>query len=420
METVDPLLSLSSNKLAERAAACRDLSKVGTLDVVPRLASLAERDPSPAVRLTSSSAAADILSRHRVDPRASAHSLDQRREILALIQGIDPGVNAGLFSIFGALCLPESFHQISVGLRDPRGAVRVGAAVGLMRLCMSAETCGDGDLEARVVALLKDKRLKPDAVAEVGRVCAAVGYRSAAPGLADLALTGVFGEAVSGSLDVLAAAAAPLSGAWVSDGRDAGEVSAEPALPATLWVFAGSVAVEATDQGWVKHEIAAGASRRMYIRRVGQPDAEPAIQANGRTFYAARDSELLDAIDLAARWESIDGLHLPTADGAPEADRVASGSLVAGLVESGPALRAAGLLLARAGDRDAAFTALEAATLAKRAPADTWFLLGELALALGRMEEATRAWEAYLKKEKRKRVPLVERASARLGLAASS
>ena len=52
METVDPLTSLSSNKLAERAAAGRDLSKVGTLDVLPRLVDLAQRDPSPAVRLT--------------------------------------------------------------------------------------------------------------------------------------------------------------------------------------------------------------------------------------------------------------------------------------------------------------------------------------------------------------------------------
>ena len=419
METVDPLISLSSNKLAERAAACRDLSKIGTLDVLPRLAGLAERDPSPAVRLSSSSAAADILSRHRVGPRSAELPESKRREILALIRGLDPGVNAGLFSIFGALGLPESLAQISVGLRDPRGAVRVGAAVGLMRLCMSAETCGDAELEARVVALIKDKRLKPDAVAEVGRVCAAVGYRSAASGLGDLVLTGVFAEAVSSSLDVLAAAAAPLTGAWSTDGRDAGEVGDGPAALERLWVFVGDRAVEAGDSGWTLHRIPPGASRRMFIRRVGQPEAEPAIQANGLTFYPAKEGELLDAIERATRPDALDGLALPTTDTATEADRMASAALVSGLVEGGPALRAAGLLLARAGDRDAAYAAFEAATNAKRATTDTWFFLGELALALGREADARLAWEAFLKKEKRKRAPLVERASARLGLAAT-
>lgn len=420
METQDPLLSLSSPKLAERAAAGRDLSKVGTLSIVPRLVVLAERDPSPAVRLTCSGAAADILSRHRVGPRAAELSESGRREVLALIKGIDPGVNAGLFSIFGALGLPECFQQIAVGLRDPRGAVRVGAAVGLMRLCASAATVGDAELEARVVALLKDRRLKPDAVAEVGRVCAAVGYRSARGPLAELSLSGVFAEAVSSSLDVLAAAGAPLCGAWRSDGKDAGEVGLEPSLPPQTWAFAPGAAVEATADGWVLHSFEPDQARRMFIRRVGEPDSGPAIQCLGRTFYPAAEADVIDAIDGATRADALDGMDLPTLESATEADRLARLALADVLGEGGAALRAAGLLLARAGERDAAYTAMEAATQAKKASADTWFLLGEIALALGRMDEARQAWETFLKKEKRKRAPFVERAQGRLGLAAGA
>lgn len=418
METQDPLASLSSPKLSERAAAGRDLSKMGAPDVIPRLVHMAQHDPSPAVRLTMASAAADILSRYRAGPRAAELDEAARRALQGLFRGVDPGVNAGLFSMLACLGLPGGFQQIAVGLRDPRGSVRVGAAVGLMRLCMSVATMGDADLEARVVGLLRDRRLKPDALAEVARVCAAVGYRSARPVLSELVLSGVHGEAVSTALDVLAATGAPLSGAWVSDGRDAGEVALEGALPPALWAFHESGVVEAGPEGWVLvPDASPSAVRRMFIRRVGEPEPAPALQAAGRTFYRAREPELIEAVDRAARAESLDGEALPAEDMAPPEDGIAAAALAPGLGEGGPALRARGLLLARAGHREAALASFEAASQAKKAPVDTWFFLGELALALGRPDEARACWESFLKKEKRKKAPFVERASARLSKA---
>lgn len=414
METTDPLTSLASNRISERAAAGRDLSKVGTLDLVPRLVDQAQSDPSPAVRLTLASAAADILSRHRIGLAAAQLSAAQRRELAARIRGVDPGVNAGLFSMLAALGTPESFQQIAVGLRDPRGGVRVGAAVGLMRLCMSAAAHGDAELERCVVAMLEDRRLKPDALAEVARVCGAVGYRSARRPMAELVLPGVHGDAVSTALDVLAAAGAPLSGAWLSDGRDAGEVSRAPALPPALWLVSDSGAVEAGPEGWIPQTVNPTAARRMYIRRVGEADPAPALQLGGRTFYRASEADLLDELDRATRAEQLDGDALPAEDTASPEDKLAAAALAGELVDGGPALRARGLLLARAGRREEALEALEAATQAKRAPADTWFLLGELYHALGRSAEAHVAWEAYLKREKRKRAPQLERAQARL------
>ncbi len=414
METQDPIASLSSNKLSERAAAGRDLAKVGKPDLIERLVEMAQRDASPAVRLTMASAAADILSRHRVGPRASQVSAGTRRDLLAVIRAVDPGVNAGLFSMLACLGEPECFQHIAVGLRDPRGNVRVGAAVGLMRLCMSIQTFGDAALERDVVALLRDRRLKPDALAEVARVCGAVGYRTARPALAELVLSGVHGDAVSTALDVLSAGAAPLSGAWVSDGLDAGEVNPERG-PVLLWAFSDQGVVEAGPTGWrLVEDASPGAVRRMFIRRVGEAEAGPALQTSGRTFYPANEADLLEAIDLAVQADTLSGDALPAEDMASVEDRVAAAALCPGLNEGGPALRARGLLLARAGRRTEAAEALEQSTNNKRAPADTWFLLGELLLALGRAEDARSCWETFLKKEKRKKAPHVEAANARL------
>ncbi len=415
METQDPIASLSSNKLSERAAAARDLSRVGRPELLERLVDLAQRDPSPAVRLTVASAAADILSRYRVGPRAAELDATTRRELFGLIRCVDPGVNAGFFSMLACLGMPEAFQQIAMGLRDPRGGVRVGAAVGLMRLCMSIQAMGNPDLERQVVELLRDRRLKPDALAEVARVCSAVGYRSARPILAELALSGVHGEAVSTALDVLAATAGPLQGAWASDGLDAGEVNPEGQGPRVIWAVSESGVVEATEDGW--RLIAEGAPsplRRMFIRRAGEPEPGPALQLLGRTFYRAGEADLLETVDQGCRADALRGDDLPAEDTVREEDRIAAAALVPELVEGGPALRARGILLARAGRRAEAAEALEQATQAKRAPADTWFLYGELLLALGRGDEARPLWETFLKKEKRKRAPHVEAAAARL------
>ena len=171
------LPSLDAEDVPTRIAAVRELGLHGKPDIISRLVELARTDASPAIRLATAAAAADILSRYRVGKRAKELNLEERRKLLALFNGIDPGVNSGLFSMLASLGLPEAVGRISIGLRDPRGGVRVGAAVGLLRLVCSVQAHGDKELERRIVALLQDKRLKPDALAEVAEVlCAAVGY----------------------------------------------------------------------------------------------------------------------------------------------------------------------------------------------------------------------------------------------------
>ena len=66
METTDPVAALKSKSISDRAAGCRDLSLVGTVEHLDALADLAGSDRSPGVRLSAAAAAADILSRCRI------------------------------------------------------------------------------------------------------------------------------------------------------------------------------------------------------------------------------------------------------------------------------------------------------------------------------------------------------------------
>lgn len=413
METQDPIQSLSSSSLPERAAAGRDLSLVGTPDAIPRLIELAVTDRSPAVRLTTAMAAADILSRYRVGPRRAALDLGTRRGFYALFRGLDPGINSGLFSVLACLEIPEALASLSTGLRDPRETVRVGAAVGLLRLCMSASVAGDEALESFVVGLLSDRRLKPDALIEVARICAAAGYGAARRPLESLGLSGVQGDVVAAALVVLTDQRRPLQGAWRSDGRDAGEVNPEPQQESVLMAFGAGAALEAGERAWQERPAAlATSARRLYIRRVGEPDPGHAFQSDGRTFYPAREAELLDVVE---RITAPEDLTWGGTEPRSAADAAAAEALSLSLGDNGPAARARALLLARAGQPAAALTALEEAVDQKRAPPDTWFFLGEALHAAGRSADARAAWEGYQKREKRKRAPYLDLVAARLG-----
>ena len=154
-ETKDPVSSLEARSVHERAAACRDLSRFGVPEQLGLLLHHAQHDPSPAVRLGSAAAASDILSRYRLPPASDTLTPEDRRALLALFQGFDPAVNSGLFPILATLNLPDMLRRIIAGLRDPRGDVRLGGAVGLLRMVSSAAVAGDEILE-----MLEDPRVR--------------------------------------------------------------------------------------------------------------------------------------------------------------------------------------------------------------------------------------------------------------------
>ena len=395
------LPSLDAEDVPTRVAAVRELGLHGKPDVIPRLVDLARTDSSPAIRLATAAAAADILSRYRVGKRAKELNLEERRKLLALFNGIDPGVNSGLFSMLASLGLPEAVGRISIGLRDPRGGVRVGAAVGLLRLACSVQAHGDKELERRIVALLQDKRLKPDALAEVAEVCAAVGYVSAIPILDELATSGGRSDVVGTSLERLQSFEAnPPAGGYSSDGRDAGEVDDNPALGTAKLVLGPSLSLllENGKRTW-GDALKGSALRRLYIRPPGAGEPVDAVQWKGRTYYRVAQPELeelaleaidVEAIDLAKAKKGgvqLNGRKLKELFQEQVRADTARGHFVKALIDL------------CVGDYEAAREELVAGGAMKKIPTDLHYFLGELAPT---KKAAKENLEAYLSKTKGK------------------
>lgn len=416
-ETDDPVAALSDKSIHVRCAAARDFSRFGTTEHLAVLVTASHSDTAPSVRLGCAAAASDILSRCRLPPASEALSMEERRALLGLFRGFDPAVNSGLFPILACLGLPELLSRISAGLRDPRGDVRLGGAVGLLRFVSSAAVAGDDLIEARVVMLLSDRRLKPDALAAVAQVCAAVNYTTALSLLHALELPGTHGEAVAAALETFEKHTTSLSGVWYSDGRDAGEVNPISPQGERLSIVDEDGAVVLGPDGtwsWVE-AFGEGAIRRMYIRKVGEPTPGPAFQREQRTWYMAGSERLKSLLEAQAAAHTPDWAAARRGEGEAILKTVAA-KIRPLLSEAASLWRDLALLLAAGGDYDGAVTALNASLEGKRTPPDTWFHLGEARAAAGDDAGAAEAWQTCLDKARSKKADYVKLSRQRLGL----
>lgn len=413
LETEDPLKALSSRSIHDRCAAARDLSKIGTPEHIPPLVVKAGGDKSPAVRLVTAGAIADILSRFRRGPRRAELDDDARDALLRSFSVVDPGRNAGLFPMLACLDTPAVFARIATGLRDPRAGVRVGAAVGLLRMCTSHVHLGDAELEARVVALFSDTRLRPDALAEVARVCAACGYTTAVPVLERMDIGGAHGEYADEVVQILSQAGDPVTGLWVSDGRDAGEIDPEPAAgAATLVISDGAATVYRPGSGFAAPvALDQDGMRRMHFRRVGAAEPGPGMQALGRTWHPADEEAVGVLVATAVDAQAMDWAAPAVAPGAG----AVADALLPHLGDTAAEDRGAALLLQAAGRTAAALARLEQACGKKRCPPDTWFFLAEARSAAGDAAGAAVAWAATIKKTRKKSLWHVAVARERIG-----
>ncbi len=396
LETEDPIAALDHKSIAVRAAACRDLTKMGTVEHLARLAQSAGADKSPAVRLGTVAAASDILSRRRLDGPDDALSEADRSEILELFKRVDPSANPGVFSVFATLELPAGLSRVGIGLRDPRQEVRKGAGVGLLRLCISGARHGDKELESVVVGMLTDRRMRPDAIAEVARVCRAAGYLTALPVLERLDPGGVHQEVVDAAIDQLEQAQKRPVGVWLSDGRDAGEMRVEPARPAAVLIVTPDHAhLCAVGGEWSAVDLSDGALRRMFYRRAGSAGAAPAVQGLGATFHLADEAGLVAFVDAL--------LPAAAADWPKGVGRSAGArALAAAIAGDTPAVRRArALVLADAGDFAGAAAELDEALAGKKPPKDLRYLLGLARGAAGDAAGAKAAWSECVAKARR-------------------
>jgi predicted Zn-dependent protease len=85
------------------------------------------------------------------------------------------------------------------------------------------------------------------------------------------------------------------------------------------------------------------------------------------------------------------------------------------LSDNGLGRRTHALLELRAGQAEAALRSLKEAVELKKTPADAWYFLGELLFAGGDPTGAAEAWEATIRRARRKRDWFALRARAALG-----
>jgi hypothetical protein len=401
-ETADPLAALSAKDLATRAAGARDLAAKGTPEHLPTLLQRAVSDPSPGVRLGAAAAAADILSRWRLAPRAAEIPDDTRAALWASIKTTDPSVNPGIFQVCGTLNVPDATSRILGALRDPRGDVRLGACVGLWRLCASAAVNGDTDLEARVVALFDDPRVRPDTQGEIARVCSIVGYTSALDGTRRLAENGLrLIATVAAEAQQRLEWPAAYTGVWSDLGIDAGAID-EDAVPGAMVAITTAQAdprqgvIRATSEG-VKKLPLPTPPRRLWMKRPGAVEATWAIQIGTVTYWAADPDEIVTFGD-----------HLLAAEAFELFAKVEPF-----LPVSAATSRLRGAAKLRAGDAEGSLEYFVAALEMKKVPADTWWYYADALHRLGRNDEARPHLEKFLSKAG-KRAPHVAEAKKRL------
>ena len=241
-----------------------------------------------------------------------------------------------------------------------------------------------------------------------------MGFRSARAAIHSLDLSGLHGEMVAAAVDAMDGHAVPLSGVFVSDGLDCGEVNpGGKQAAAVLTIDQGRQWSRGRD-GWNVNRLDEREVRRMFVRRVGDAEAAPAFQHGGVTWYALAGEAVVDVFDQVvdvARFEPSKAPSKRRAEGTRDLEGVLRPLLPAG----SPALRLRALLHAEAGELEVARDLLnEALELKRKVPPDTQVLLAMVLEAMGDTEGALAGYAAALAKAKSKKSWYAVRARSRL------
>ena len=406
METDDPRVALGATSVATRCAAARDLAAIGDWSDLDALVARGWTDKSMAVRLYAAAAAADIAQRSRPELTTA-----QAQALVQYAFGGDPGHNPSMLMLVAPVETTEVLTRLGRILRDPRSDVRLGVLTALRRMVLSARS--DRDAVARAIApWFDDAKVPSDAHVELARIVGEAGLASlralvqALRGAGDAAT-----EVADQALDRLDARASREAwiGAWWSDGRDVFENRApDPALAVAVCDGHAWYGTEGTRDVTPGDVPMLGTDRvtRIVARPLGAPEALPAVQVDGRVWWAVSE-------DAFAGW--LDAWH-ETLRTLPEAGRaviVARGEALGGA--GAERVRAAGAWIA--GDLDAALEAAEAQLARKRARGDAWFWRARVRLERADLAGAREDLEAFADKVKSDNPlgPIAARLAAGLG-----
>ena len=135
--------------------ATQIFERLGELEDIPYLLSVAQDDSSIAIRNNSADAVSDILSRHRIGQARTALSEEERMVLLKQIRKISASKTIVVYLMIGSLGIPRSLSAICAGLHNPHAEVQIGALLGLRSYCLSADQNGNPETEAKVLSLYK-------------------------------------------------------------------------------------------------------------------------------------------------------------------------------------------------------------------------------------------------------------------------
>jgi len=397
METEDPRVALQDKSVAVRAAAARDLSKVGTPDDLAALVAIAIDEKSSALRLYAAAAAADILHRHRAATGKAKLTKAQIAQVHQWVKGYDPGKNPGLLMMLSAIPDEESRTRLVRMLKDPRNGVRGGALVAIRRMAVVASAQTDEDLPKALGPVLADPRTPPDVAVDLVRLVGEVGWSSLRDAVKLAAgRDRLMGEVGTEALRRLDSRLDPAGwdGVWIGDGLDVYEVGDRNEEGPWRLLSGGTIceggapvpfAIDARGRATLPGDPAP--ARLLWIQRPGFPEEiRRGIQHGPRTYWRQDSKDLLEVVERVI-------------DGSTEVAAPAMRALATwlGAIEGVVAPRRKAIALWRAGDRDEALAILDE-QVAKKAPPELLWWHARVQADLGKNAEAKESLDAFLDK----------------------
>jgi tetratricopeptide (TPR) repeat protein len=377
METENPREALDAKDVTTRAAAARDIGRIGEWADLPKLVKMATEDKSSAVRLYTAAAVGDILARHRGAAGQTGLDASQREQVHAWFKGIDPGTNPAVLLWLAGVADASALDRLGRMLRDPRNEVRAGATVALRRLALSGAAASDPAVEKSVGAWLNLPKVPPDASLELIRLVGEAGWASLAEGVR---------QAASAGRPHAAAADEALKRLQLRD---------DPATWEGFWVDEGLDVLEIATPRKRRFEVrtaeAPRAGRLIWAPKVGIAEQRfLGLQAGGATLWKQEGKDLVQAVE---DWYD----DLP-------ADAAVLGALSAWVepVEGPNATRARALLALKAGDPARAAAWLEELAGHKKPRADVFWWWGRALADLGKKKQAVAALDQFLEKVPKK------------------
>ena len=381
-ETEDPRTALGSKDVTERAAAARDLGKIGTFDDAMQLIALAKGDKSPSVQLHAAGAAGDILFRTELDAA-------RRKAVIDEVKAFDPARNPSLLMALGAVVDDDGIGRLGRLLRDPRSGVRMGAMAALKR--MSTLPQAADRLPDAVRRWLLDGRHPPDAIADLVRLTVEAGWPGMDEAIAASASKGrAAAIAVQEALDWMAARSDPST--WVGVWAAIGEARITDWLyleQGTVWGPSGELGALTVTDG--VGQIAGGPT--LFRVRTGRPtDDAPseALRIDERMLYH------LPAREIVKRFEALQ----PMITGCERAALGVARELSP--LEGVAAVRARAASLWRGGALADASSVLEGIIANEARPKpDVLWMLGNVQLASGDRDAARESLKACIAAQKK-------------------